>query len=119
MHFTRQDIPGRRSKPTGVGGWSQSVGLRLLSDNLVQARSAAARTATRLQVYPVHEQMAAQRLVIDLIKHIQMPLPAGCPCAPAGKVVSAAAGPVADAAQQLKWEGDAAFELLGTQGGWW
>lgn len=31
----------------------------------------------------------------------------------AGKVVSAAAGPVADAAQQLGWQADAAFELLG------
>lgn len=35
----------------------------------------------------------------------------------AGKVVSAAAGPVADAAQQLQWEGDAGLELLGRQAG--
>jgi hypothetical protein len=35
-------------------------------------------------------------------------------CALAGKVVSAGAKPVADAAKVLKWDGDAAFELLGT-----
>jgi hypothetical protein len=35
------------------------------------------------------------------------------PCSLSGKVVSAGAKPVADAAKALKWEGDAAFELLG------
>jgi hypothetical protein len=34
-------------------------------------------------------------------------------CAVPGKIVAAAAQPVAEAAQRLQWDGDAAFELLG------
>lgn len=36
-----------------------------------------------------------------------------CLCCASGKVVGAAAQPVAEAAQRLQWDGDAAFELLG------
>lgn len=46
----------------------------------------------------------------DMLRQCWLPWCAACFT---GKVMAAGARPVADAAQQLKWEGDAAFELLG------